>query len=616
MDQVEANRPPKCVPEIDQLANGLPIDEEGILRLCRFVDTREDCADFRLTSLIRILYQFSHLLSTETLGIMKSTILNFRYWMDEPGNDSMCFWSENHQLLFGSCEFLAGQYFQNEVFTNNGMTGRERQEHSRSRLIQWLQDRWTYGFIEWHSNVYYEEDLAPLSNLIDFAADRDLHELSVMIMDLFLIDMGLHSWKGFFNASSGRCYERQKQNPRRADTIQITQELWGDPATVEHDSASLTGVFRQMKNYRIPEIIKTIGLNPGPMVIKTSNGLNLSELKVKGFDMKSHRTSAFLWAMEAFSNPEAIQLTMDTFVDWNMKNNRFLKDLKPFSHPLLRKTGLLPLMTRVLNPVTNGVAIQRANTYTFKTPDYMLSTAWAYHPGDYGDQQHIWTALVSPEINVFTTHPAVLYFSGEELLSLSPNAWVGNGRNPHSVQHENISLSLYMLPRRKGFLEKKLHHFTHAWFPQEKFDQVVLKKDRIVGRSGDTYIALIGGGLLKFSTADPNELIQNGRNTWWACIMGSRNQHGGFGDFLDMIMGVTGSLRGRRIILNTPSATLDLTFKGPFMVNGEKVSGDFPRLESPFGKIVRDPETMVLEAGGHRLTLNFGNRIRIEEEIS
>jgi len=616
MDQVEANRPPKCIPEIDQLAAGKTINEEGLRRLCLFVDTREDCADFRLTSIIRILYQYSSLLSGETLELIKRTILGFRYWMDEPGDDSMCIWSENHQLLFGSCEFLAGQYFQNEIFTNNGMSGRERQEHSRNRLIQWLQDRWTYGFIEWHSNVYYEEDLAPLANLIDFAADRELHELSVLVMDLFLLDMGLHSWKGFFNVSSGRCYERQKQDPRRADTIQITQELWGDPTTVEHDSTCLTGVFRHMKNYRIPEVLKSIGKAPGKMVIKASNGLDLSELKAKGFDMKSRRASGFLWAMEAFTNPEAIQLTMDTFVEWKLGNNRFLKDLKPLGHPLLRKTGLLPLVARLLNPVTNGVAIQRANTYTYKTPDYMLSTAWAYHPGDYGDQQHIWNALVSPDINVFTTHPAVLYFSEEELLGLSPNAWVGNGRNPHSVQHENISLNLYMLPRRKGFMEKRLHHFTHAWFPRERFDQIVQEKDRVLGRKGDTYIALLGGGPLKFSVTDPNELIQTGRTTWWACLMGSRQENGGFADFVEMITGVTGVLEKRTLTLHTPMATLELKYKGSFRVNGKEISGDFPRLDSPWGKVEREPKEMVLEAGGHRLTLDFSERIRSEEEIS
>ncbi len=31
---------------------------------------------------------------------MRACILNFRYWMDEPGDDVMWFYSENHALMF------------------------------------------------------------------------------------------------------------------------------------------------------------------------------------------------------------------------------------------------------------------------------------------------------------------------------------------------------------------------------------------------------------------------------------------------------------------------------------------------------------------------------------
>ena len=40
---------------------------------------------------------------------IEDVLLNFRYWRDEPGKNSMCYWSENHQVLFATAELLAGQ---------------------------------------------------------------------------------------------------------------------------------------------------------------------------------------------------------------------------------------------------------------------------------------------------------------------------------------------------------------------------------------------------------------------------------------------------------------------------------------------------------------------------
>ena len=106
---------------------------------------------------------------------------------------------------------------------------------------------------------------------------------------------------------------------------------------------------------------------------------------------------------------------------------------------ILKYTGLLPVISCILRPFSDGVAIQRANTYTYKTKNYMLATAQNHHPGEFGDQQHIWSATLADNLCVFTTHPAPP-FSDDGALSASPNYWVGNGINPHSAQDKNRSL--------------------------------------------------------------------------------------------------------------------------------------------------------------------------------
>jgi hypothetical protein len=77
-----------------------PLDAESIRDALAFVDARHDCSDFTVAGLLRILYQFgaNPLLTADLRGAIQRTLLGFKYWIDEPGRELMCFWSENHQI--------------------------------------------------------------------------------------------------------------------------------------------------------------------------------------------------------------------------------------------------------------------------------------------------------------------------------------------------------------------------------------------------------------------------------------------------------------------------------------------------------------------------------------
>src|SRR5690554_4870033 len=144
--------------DIKLLEQGQSVDERPIHDLCEYINLRLDCADFRLATVLRCLYSYRHLLCDNTLTLMEETTLNFKYFMDEPGDDDMCFWSENHQILFASEAFLAGQLYPNKVFTNSSLTGQQMKRKAKEHILRWLEYRFRYGFSEWHSNTYYEED--------------------------------------------------------------------------------------------------------------------------------------------------------------------------------------------------------------------------------------------------------------------------------------------------------------------------------------------------------------------------------------------------------------------------------------------------------------------------
>ena len=169
---------------------------------------RRDAADFGLAKVVRTLRldRDAGVLPDELRESMEDAVLNFKYWIDEPGQDQMCYWSENHQILYHSGELTAGQLFPDEVFTNNGMTGAEHVEHAKPYVLRWLEFRMRYGFSEWHSNVYFDEDIPAVLNLVDFAEDPEIRLRARMVMDIIAIDLAANYFDGLFATVHGRTY--------------------------------------------------------------------------------------------------------------------------------------------------------------------------------------------------------------------------------------------------------------------------------------------------------------------------------------------------------------------------------------------------------------------------
>ena len=592
----------KCFPGIGQLARGEAIDETQIIEVLDFIDRRLDCADFRMVCILRSLYDFSRNVSPGTLEKMKRSVLSFKYWMDEPGEDSMCYWSENHQLLFAACEYLAGQMYPDETFVSDGNSGAYHMEKGRRRLAYWFETRFRLGFVEWHSNTYYEEDVAPLSLLIDCCRDPVLAGQAMILMDLLLLDMALHSFQGYFSASSGRCYEVQKKDPAKQDTADILSRAFGLPRIQGDDYSRLSADFLLNRKYLVPEAIRRIALSRETVEIKTSMGLALKEVD-RQFPLKRdiQGRGMYLWSMEAFTNPESVDLTLRIFRAWRLKTNDFLKNIKWMDLPVLKHLGLMPFVIRLLNPVTQGIAIQRADTYTYRTADYMLSTAQCHHPDGFGDQQHIWQATLPGPISIFTTHPGAAFFQ-DNARNFSPGYWVGNGVNPHAAQMENVTLCLYDLRVRKGLLERPRQMFTHAWFPFSLFDEASFDPHIALGRKGDSYAALLTIHALE--RGSDSELIQRGPVTGWAAVLGSKSEHGDFAAFVGIARAAKLTAGDKSLRLDMNGHVYEIIFRQRFLVDGRVQAQAYERLECPYGFVPREPAVYEIACEGYHLRLN------------
>ena len=86
----------------------------------------DDCADFILVPLLWARIRHGDAIDPEVRAEIDRVVLSFRYWLDEPGDDVMWFYSENHALLFHTACYLAGGLFPDAVFARSGRTGREQ----------------------------------------------------------------------------------------------------------------------------------------------------------------------------------------------------------------------------------------------------------------------------------------------------------------------------------------------------------------------------------------------------------------------------------------------------------------------------------------------------------
>lgn len=638
-----------------------------------YINGRYDVADFRVNALVRLYLSYQSEMSLEIQEEIKDVLLGFKYWMDQGGEDSMCFWSENHQILFASEEYLVGQTFPNEIFAVDGKTGLEHMQMAKARIEAWLYQRYTYGFTEWYSNNYYPEDIGPLSNLIQFAKDENLVKQAKIVMDLLWYDMASQSFRFegvdahgnpriyyIFNSSSGRSYSDNRMSDDTGNRMRSyidfvmqpneTKDLeggWGS------SSNGFFNAFRQMMEatndmlepyYVVPDVIKAIFDDPAEeKIIRSSQSLDVEELKREGLLGQEDHQIMMQWAMEAFSNPVVVDNTIKYMARNNMFKNEFLNDFKLVNLWPLRAFGLLEMVSKSLKPSTNGVAIERANVYTYKTHDFMMSTAQAYQIGEYADQHAVHQFNLSNKISVFNTQPAKI-----ARRSGTPTYWVGNGRQPASVQEKNVNITIYQPPVKAGFMEPMIvKGTTHIFFPTELFDEIDLShlnEGMIFGRVGNAMIGVRARYALSFvpfseSNKEGNrddmlqrgsvgnvltsdyDLVQLGEGVhYFVTEMSSLNEET-FEVFKDRMMNNTLLYREdthqvsyeTKLYQEDQMKVLTADYEGHFKVNNIAIDLNYDRFMSTYvmgGKTLRKQDVIRFSFGGHELILDFENKTR------
>ncbi len=173
-----------------------------------FAKRRGDCADFRVQRFLWLLAGYPDRIPAELKENIEKLVLGFRYWFDEPGNDAMWFFSENHALAFHCDEYIAGRLYPDTVFENSGLTGREHMKKAKARIIEWFEKLLKYGYNEWNSATYVNVDVFTYITLFCLSNDEQIRGLAEKALDYTFEMYAYNSFKGVMGTSNGRTYDK------------------------------------------------------------------------------------------------------------------------------------------------------------------------------------------------------------------------------------------------------------------------------------------------------------------------------------------------------------------------------------------------------------------------
>ncbi|MBQ9251923.1 MAG: hypothetical protein IJ188_04725 [Clostridia bacterium] len=363
----------------------LPQDDQLFDSMLELIAKRVDCADFLVCGLLRYLKNYP--LSPAQAARVKETLTGWRYWMDQDGFDGMCFWSENHCLMFYASALLAGEMYPEADFPLARRTGRQLQAWGREMILRWLEDVEAFGFEEFHSTVYMCVTLAALLNVIDYA-EEEISRRAAQVTDGMLRLLATHTFRGGIIAPQGRVY-RGALYPFQAGAMALMNAA--DPAQ-PWDLGEGWLAFLATSKYEFPQDMASLMAQEAKLSYTSGNARILLE---KHAD----------WCLTS------VQIPREPFSRWpNIARN---PEADPASHAFVKS----------FNECFHGTT--------------------CFQPGVYGYQQHLWYAALDGEAVIFINHPGSTSEGGD----LRPGYWHGNGVFPALKQQKNLLGLVYRIPQ-------------------------------------------------------------------------------------------------------------------------------------------------------------------------
>lgn len=443
-----------------------------------YIRRRFDCSDFYLVYYPYIIKMYGDILSPAARQELEDCLIGFRYWLDEPGNDAMWFWSENHALMFHTCQLLAGELYPDRIFTNSGMTGVQMQEKAKRLLRDWFVTFRREGFTEWNSSPYLPIDTLGFGSLYAFAQNPEMRALGKEGLDFSCHIMAVHAHKGMLAGSSGRTYIKEQFGNWSNCPTGFSRILFGN-GLPGHAGKGIVSLC--LSDYEAPEELRQwVDIAPGEeLICQTTQG-------------------------------------NDGYVD----------------------------------------------LYTYRTSDYMMTSAANFRPGTPGHQENPFQLTFTGAAQLWVSHP------GEwvQLGAARPSYWAGNGTLPQVQQYKDFAALLYDVAPEHPV------DMTHLYLPLMEFDEAITEEHWAFVRQGGAYAAVYCSRPMQWVQSGPQarrEAIAPGRRCLWLVRAAQSDAFDTLAQFAQTIKAAPLTVEGLSFTFGDPAyGTLHSAWGEALTVNG------------------------------------------------
>lgn len=629
----------------------VPLDafDGHIQRMDDLVDGRDFSGLYLLTLLLG--HERDPMLAPGLAQKIDEALSRFKYWYTDggpPKKDDSYYWTENHQVLFHAIEYLMGQRHPDRPIGSDARPGRAHMADARARLVRWLEHRLRFGFSEWHSNVYYQKTITPLLVLVEYAADEAIRARAAMVLDLLFFDLAMHTQRDAFGVTHGRSYKKDKMTSTDEDTWSLTKLVFGQSTYDYERGDDGAAIFAATTRYAYPEILRRVAADPGPFVDRERMSLPIQETTaadgepVAAYGLSYTEADLMTWwGIGALTTYPIVPLTLAEFERYNLWDNASFAELASFK-TLVASPQFAQNLSSSSAAMVNFGLLSEVDTYTYRDADVMLSSAIDYRKGTFNQQLHAWQATLDAKAVVFTNHPFRPLATTGDWRDDPENGgyWNGEATAPRSAQVENVGVHLYApryaMKNAAPFDYFRWEPYTHAYFPQDSFDEVVQAGNWTFGRLGKGYVGLWSWRAPEFLVYDvatqatggrvkPFDLIaRGGADNVWIVEVAREADAGSFEAFRTAVAAATVSVTPRGAEASGVSAGFDVAYESPsqgrvtfgweapLTRRGEEIPlRGFGRYDNPWARVPCDPKDIVVERGGYgfRHRVGAGRRV-------
>lgn len=605
------------------------------------IDRHADTSDFDLMRVWLLVHRYGDRFDPELTAALRTRLLTFRYWYTDPQPpanrvDNKWFWTENHRIIIHTLEYLAGTQLPDERFEVSGETGRVHAERGRVRINAWLDDKTRWGFSEWHSDVYYAEDIQALLLLTEYAEPAIAARATTMLDAMFL-DLGVHQLRGNMGVTHGRSYMKDKSRASDQDVSNVIEFLYGgvNGATTGYRPGADFGalLLATTTRYRLPVALQRIAADPAAIVDREQMSVPLdpaapvrpNPVPPPGTTFAGDEAVEFWWDRGALTTWQLAPASIAAINRYRLDRGEMFKPLRGVLIGDQEVAATQNLMQAVHCQLNTGL-LSQVDTVTYRNADVMLSSAQDFRPGCLGHQYHPWQATLGPDAVVFTTHP----------LNADTGTWADSdfywngGVLPRTAQQGSVAINVYA-PRFDPGPDDAANYLnlTHAFFPVQHFDQVRQHGRWLFARKGDGYVALYSWRDAEWAPVGPNPagltkaydlVAEGGPDNVWITEVGDAARWGSFDAFVEAVRGARvevteeGTAADRRLEVAYASpgeGALSFGSTGPLLAAGAIVDlHPGVRMDNPYTRVARGQPRWQISAGGAHLEIDLATGVR------